>query len=394
MYDRERTITFVAVAAVLAALLYYFWPVGDCTEGPTACGVTHVIKEEADIVVIDPTSDASAWIDARANILDRISHAFGQKEVEGTLVGDGSTGNITLIPIGSSTSNSDSISVLDYQNLTSLRDKLYGSSVSVRAKDIYDQVLSGDANSLWNYLVEGQLRDSTALQNFELDSCETIANNEIQYRIADNQKFSTVISDIGSNGITTSDLTKSLCAQISDATKAILTADEIMSGKSKYCRESIDGKMPCSDVHGATKVIKTIINDLSKIDKSRVGDASIQLNVCTLFASDMWHYDTDGPLKIRDWDRNSISTDQAPDATSKGTDAADKYLGIDGYPVLSGGSEVYMPYLGDQKYNNKLPIHDVNELQAYWTAFFDKSNVQINQGSSKYACTGKEAHIN
>ena len=114
MYDRSRYYTAAAIA-VIAALIGWFM-----IKGP---GEVKVLKEEADIIVIDRTSDGAAWRDARANVLSRVEHAFGQTFVSGTQIGDGATGFVTILPISADTNNTDVISVLDYDSLSKIRDK-------------------------------------------------------------------------------------------------------------------------------------------------------------------------------------------------------------------------------------------------------------------------------
>lgn len=386
VYDRNRYLTGAAIAAIIAFLAYFFMN-GD--KIPT------VQKEEADIIVIDPTADGAAWRDARANVIDRIAHAFGQTTVSGTIVGSGATGNITIVPVGRDTNNSDSISVLSYQDLANLRTLLYGNSVAPRAIDTYDQLLSGDSPSLWKYLVENQISNPSALSSVSSSNCKSLALGEIQNRKSNpdsSQKFSSVMDDIASNGIDASELAESMCNQITKVSQSIGKADQIMAGKLHSCQEVENGeRVACSDILGATRVINTLMTDFAKsIDKSLSGTTPIQLNACTIYASDMMHYDNEGPLQIRKWDSDS---DNGEEAAMQGQTASIRYLGSSGYPLLSGGSEVYMPYLGNLTYRKKRTIHELNELKFFWESFFKQAGSEPIQGSTRFACTGNEAHI-
>jgi len=381
VYERQRYLAGALIAAVIAIFAYILLQPHK----------TNVIKEEADIVVIDPTSMDTAWRDARLNIMNRIGHAFGQTEVAGTIVGNGATGNVTIIPVGSNTNNTDVIKVLNYTGLSSLRDSLYGNSVAPRAIDIYNQVLSGDSPSLWKYLVDSQLGSSTALSKASRSSCESAASNEIENRAKNSPSFEAVISDITSNGIQPRQLASNLCEQIVGTAKGIVLSDAIMAGTAKPCTETEGGKaLGCSDILGATRVVSTLLSDLQRIDQSGTGKAKIEINACTLYASDMMHYNKQGPLTPNLWD---LQSDEGDEAYQFGQKASEQYVGMNGYPQLSGGSEVYMPYLGLTTFNKNRSIHDVNEMKFYWTGFFETAQVQIAQGSSSVACSGLEPHV-
>lgn len=383
-YDRSRYITGAGIAVLLAiiAAKVFGWP-------PTS--TTYVQKEEADIIVIDPTSDGAAWRDARGNVVNRIAHAFGQTTVSGTLVGDGATGNISIIPVGRDTNNTNVISVLSYQELANLRDSLYGSSVAPRAIDTYEQLLSGDAPSLWKFLVQSQLGSPDSLASASSATCESVAMGEISNRKRNSPKFATVMEDVTSNGIDSQKLSASLCTQIVKVAQGVHSADRIMAGKLRACKESEAGaKVPCSDILGATRVIDTLMSDFARIDGSESEGVKIQMNVCTLFASDMMHYNNEGPLLPRVWDKDS---DNGEEASAEGQKSAYRYAGSDGFHRPSGGSEIYMPYLGNLTYNKQRTVHEINELKFYWESFFSNAGMQPMQGSTSYACSGNEPHV-
>ena len=171
--------------------------------------------------------------------------------------------------------------------------------------------------------------------------------------------------------------------------QGIYKADQYIAGKlGSKCDE---GQVGCSDILGATRVLDTQLSDIQRKDGSIQEGATVEFNVCTIFASDMMHYDIDGPLTPRKWDGD---VDNGSEAASLGRDASFKYLGSDGLPQLTGGTEVYMPYLGNLTYNKKRSIHEVNEMKFFWEAFFQQASTEVSQGSTGLACSGHEPHKN
>lgn len=373
-----RALAFASVFMMLSITL------SACTPATT--------KEEADIIVIDPTSDGAAWRDARENVMNRVINAFGESEVEGKIVGSGATGNVTIVPVGADTNITDVIRVLDYENLSGLRNSLYEGMVFPRALDIYNEILSGDKPSIWKYIAETQLGTASALKSFSKMNCQTSTMSEIDRRVSDSKKLPSALENALSNGFPQEKLVDSLCSQADQVAKGISAADKTMEGKARACMESESGNgLGCSDILSATKVVSILLSDLARIDKAESASGRKTFNACTLYASDMMHYDNEGPLLIRAWDRDSTSGEVAK---SNGQASSINYLGRNGYPILSGGTEVYMPYLGKTTFNKKRGIHELNELQFFWTAFFEESGAEIRDGSSKVACSGLEPHNN
>ena len=337
-------------------------------------------QQEADIVVVDRTTDKSAWKEARIAVASRVQRAFGEFTVAGHVIGEGNPGSVIVLPIGANTNITQKISVLDSSNLTDLRKGIIGENQSSRAENIYTQILSGsNANSLWSHLVLKYIAGKSG--NLSSSVCESEASNYIKTQRGDGGEFSKALDYI-SEKMNESQLSISLCNEVVSISSNLHTIDSKMGSTSGSCNwKSGD---TCSDILGSTKTINIILNDLHRKEGVH-GDTLTNLNGCVLYASDMVQIGPDGPLPIKQWTTEEASQHGAADES--------KFIGNQ-FPELLAGKEVYMPYLGTTTPGvPPRPADDIEALNAYWKAFFESAGAEIRTGSASSACSGTEDRI-
>ena len=353
--------------------------------GLSAC--KHIQKEEADIIVVDPTTGQQAWTDTRSGLIHRVQNAFGSKWVGDKEVGSGATGNVSVIIVGSDTNITSSLDILTYTDLINFRDSLYGDQVGPRAKDIYTQLLNGTSDSLWKRLVTRFIKNQS-VSKFDLDACTSQASVDIAEKQG-TTVFKSVLKNISQGGTTSDTLGTEMCQTISNVASQMVEIDRRVNTPHATCNEDTS-KNPkgCSDILGAAEVIADKLHDSEGLDKRDLGnETTLELNACVLYASDMAHYDNDGPTLFGEWD---LDNNTGTEAIQQGKDEAQSRI-PDGYPNFSGGSEVYAPYLGHLTDNHPRSKQELREMKFYWSSFFKETGANLKPGT-RNLCIGNELH--
>lgn len=360
-----------------------------CIFGLSACGTTPPKTVEADVFVVDRSTNESVWNSAEEKMIKSVQNPWGTNIVQGEYVPAGEfkvARSIHVIVVTDNTADRDPIEIMTDSGIEDVWSTFMSRNTNaVRAQELYGYFMA-ENNSFWADVVADEyLAISSLSLPFNSFACEKGLENAL-----DASKYVEPLDALDSETRNdASDVANTFCRFVGDVRNGFQELEIYKSQIATDCTDS-DG---CSDIPGAISTALDIFDDFESDElrsvalSDRIG-YSKQYAGCIYFASDM--ISAASSLTQNYLQLNRLIRSPKLDDAEAMSDEAKDYL-ISSVPKLAFEINVYMPSIGHSKSNLMVTDTQQRYLEDYWTNFFDESGFnRVETGSSSTACSGDE----